>query len=164
MTDTEVMATIEIPKGSNIKYEIKDGRLICDRVLHTPMNYIFNYGCFEQTLAGDGDPLDVVLLTDTSFHPNCLVKCRIIGVLMTSDEKGQDEKIIAVPAKNIDPQYSIYKDISDLSKSTLDQIRFFFENYKSLEKGKEVKVGDFKNQKEAMKIYQKSVKAYLDQQ
>jgi inorganic pyrophosphatase len=157
---TEVMMTVEIPKGSNIKYEIKDGRLICDRVLHTPMSYIFNYGCFENTLAGDEDPLDVVLITNTSFYPNCLVNCRIIGVLVTSDEKGMDEKIITVPGHNIDPQYSDINDIYELPEATLDQIKFFFENYKSLEKGKKVTVGEFGNNKEAMKIYNKSIEAY----
>jgi len=160
MNIRETMMTVEIPKGSNIKYEIKDGRLICDRVLHTPMSYIFNYGCFEKTIAGDRDPLDAVLITDTSFYPNCLVNCRIIGVLITSDEKGLDEKIITVPADNIDPQYSKYKDINDLSESTLAQIKFFFENYKSLEKGKKVNVGEFKNREEALKIYDKSIEAH----
>lgn len=160
MTEVNVMMTVEIPRGSNIKYEIKDGRLICDRVLHTPMNYIFNYGCFEKTLAGDEDPLDVVLVTDTSFYPTSLVNCRIIGALITSDEKGMDEKIIAVPAKNIDPQYEKFNDITDLSDSTLAQIKFFFENYKSLEQGKTVTVGDFVNCKEAMDIYNKSIEVY----
>lgn len=156
----EVTMTVEIPKGSNIKYEMKDGRLICDRVLHTPMNYIFNYGCFENTLAGDSDPLDAVLLSDNSFFPTCLINCRIIGVLITSDDKGLDEKVIVVPSNSVDPRYENIKDISDLSQSELEQIEFFFKNYKSLEKGKKVDVGEFKNCEEAVKIYEKSVEVY----
>lgn len=156
----EVTMTVEIPKGSNVKYEMKDGRLICDRVLHTPMNYIFNYGCFENTLAGDSDPLDAVLLSDTGFYPTCLINCRIVVVLITSDDNGLDEKIIVVPANNVDPRYENIKDISDLSASELEQIEFFFKNYKSLEKGKNVDVGEFKNSEEAVKIYEKSVDAY----
>lgn len=149
----ETMMCVEIPRGSNIKYEIKHGKLICDRVLHTPMSYIFNYGCFENTLAGDGDPLDVVMLTDTSFFPSCYVKCKIIGVLMTSDEKGADEKIITVPTSKVDPTYRDVNNIDDLAKSSLEQIKFFFENYKSLEKGKKVIVGNFFGREKALEIY-----------
>jgi len=156
----QLMVRVEIPRGSNIKYEIVNGKLICDRVLHTPMNYIFNYGCFEETLAGDGDPLDVALLSEASFFPGCYVKCKIIGVLMTKDEKGDDEKIIAVPIDSVDPQYSGINDISDLPISTLEQIKFFFENYKSLEKGKKVTVGDFYDHNRAMEILSDCKKIY----
>jgi inorganic pyrophosphatase len=148
----QLMVRVEIPRGSNIKYEIVGGKLICDRILHTPMNYIFNYGSFENTLAGDGDPLDVVLLSEASFYPGCYVKCKIIGVLMTKDEKGDDEKIITVPIDSVDPQYASINDISDLPNSTLEQIKFFFKNYKSLEKNKEVTVGDFHGRADAMEI------------
>ena len=154
---------VEIPRGSNIKYEIVDGRLICDRVLHTPMSYIFNYGCFEDTLAGDGDPLDVVLLTDASFFPGCYVKCKVVGVLMTSDEKGDDEKILVVPSDSVDPQFKGVNDLGDLPESTLDQIGFFFRNYKSLEKGKKVKVGDFFGRERALEIYQECRQRFVDQ-
>tara|TARA_R100001163_G_C5061510_1_gene198446 strand:+ start:1387 stop:1920 length:534 start_codon:yes stop_codon:yes gene_type:complete len=156
----ETMMRVEIPRGSNIKYEIKDGKLICDRILHTPMAYIFNYGCFEETLAGDNDPLDVVLLTEHSFFPGCYVKCKIIGVLMTSDEKGADEKVIVVPTEAVDPQYKKMNNISDLPEATVAQIKFFFENYKTLEKGKEVKVGDFGDKAKALKIYKESIDRY----
>jgi inorganic pyrophosphatase len=155
------MMRVEIPKGSNIKYEIKDGKLICDRVLHTPMSYIFNYGCFEETLAGDGDPLDVVLLAgDTSLFPGCYVEVRVIGVLVTSDESGQDEKIITVPVDKVDPKFSKVKDIKDLEPSTRDQIKFFFQNYKSLEKGKRVVVGDYLGKEDGWKIYRNSIVNY----
>lgn len=154
---------IEIPRGSNIKYEIKDNKLFCDRVLHTPMSYIFNYGCFENTLAGDGDPLDAVLITDTSFFPGTYVPSRIIGVLMTKDDKGDDEKIICVPAPNIDPTYQNITTLSDLPESTLAQIKFFFQNYKSLERGKTVHVGDFLPPDQALSLYKQSIYRYQTQ-
>lgn len=157
----QLMVRVEIPRGSNIKYEIVGGKLICDRILHTPMNYIFNYGCFESTLAGDGDPLDVVLLSEASFFPGCYVKCKIIGVLMTRDEKGDDEKIITVPIDSVDPQYSGINDIGDLPPSTIEQINFFFKNYKSLEKGKEVIVGDFHGRDHAVGVYNDCVKRFV---
>lgn len=160
MSEFTSLMRVEIPRGSNIKYEIKDNRLICDRVLHTPMSYIFNYGCFEETLAGDGDPLDVVLLTDTPFFPGCYVNCKIIGVLITRDEKGDDEKIITVPTESVDPRYKDINRIGDLPNSTLDQIRFFFENYKSLEKGKIVEVKQFLDRERAWGIYQESIQNY----
>lgn len=165
MTNYVAQITVEIPKGSNIKYEIKNGKLMCDRILHTPMSYICNYGCFEETLAGDGDPLDVCLvMANTPLHPGCYINCKIIGVLMTSDEKGPDEKIIAVPVSSVDPQYENVNDLLDLPRSTLDQIRFFFEHYKSLEKGKQVVVGEFKQRDVAWQIYLQSKKNFQDYQ
>lgn len=162
-TNYTALMTVEIPKGSNIKYEIKDGKLMCDRILHTPMNYICNYGCFEETLADDGDPLDVCLvMANTPLHPGCYIQCKIIGVLMTSDEKGGDEKIIAVPVASVDPQYEKVNDLDDLPQSTLKQIEFFFKNYKSLEKGKKVQVDGFKPREEAWQIYRTSQDKYWE--
>lgn len=153
--------TVEIPKDSNIKYEIKGGKIYCDRILHTPMNYIFNYGCFENTLAGDGDPLDVCLvMNNIALHPGCLIQCKMIGVLLTSDEKGQDEKIIAVPIESVDPQYCGINNLNDLPESTLQQIEFFFKNYKSLEKNKQVIVNGFGDRDEAYKVYQGSIQTW----
>lgn len=161
MVEYEALMTVEIPRGSNIKYEIKDGKLICDRILHTPMNYLCNYGCFEGTLAGDGDPLDVCLLMDnTALHPGCYIKVRIVGVLITEDEKGMDEKIIVVPVDEVDPTYSDVRDLKHIPNSTLNQLKFFFEKYKSLEKNKEVKVTGFEPRDVAWKIYQESVEKY----
>lgn len=158
----EKYVLIEIPKGSNVKYEIKNDKLICDRILHTPVNYIFNYGCFKHTLANDGDPLDVVVITDSVFFPGCYVLCKIIGVLITDDEKGRDEKIITVPANSIDPDYSNYNDISDLPISSLNKIKFFFENYKKLEKDKNVRVGEFFSKKIALNFYNQYKEKYME--
>ena len=96
---------IEVSTKTNIKYEHdhKTGRLICDRILHTPMTYPYNYGYIPGTLAGDGDPLDVMVVTSYKLLPGCYIECKILGVLYTEDEKGKDEKIIAVPISKIDP-------------------------------------------------------------
>ena len=127
---------IEISKGSNLKYELyKTTNLLkLDRILHTSMSYPGNYGYFPNTLAGDGDPLDVIVLTDYSLQPGTLINCKIIGVLITSDEKGLDEKIIAVPSKSVDNSYCNINDISNVSSITLDKINHFLEIIKYLKK------------------------------
>lgn len=164
-TDNDVIMRVEIPFGSNIKYEYgKDGRLYVDRVLHAScMKYPFNYGYFENTLAGDGDALDAVLLTTHSFHPGCYVQCRIVGVLMTEDEKGNDEKVLVVPVPKIDPQYGSYAGLDDIGKNTLEQVEFFFRSYKQMEKEKWVKINGYRDADEAYKIYRESILAYQKQ-
>ena len=98
-------AIIEIPFNSFVKYEIdkEANRMRCDRVLHTAMAYPGNYGYFPNTLAGDGDPLDVLVISEYALHPGTIINVKIVGVLLTKDEKGSDEKIIAVPAPTVDP-------------------------------------------------------------
>ena len=161
---TSCDAIIEISKGSNLKYEIsKESNLLrLDRVLHTSMFYPGNYGYFPNTIAGDGDPLDVLVLTDYSLHPGIIVDCKIIGVLLTVDEKGTDEKIIAVPSDKVDKSYKRINDINDIPKLTLDKIEHFFSNYKSLENNKWVKTDGFKNSKFAWDIYKKAKEDYLE--
>ena len=149
---------IEISKGSNLKYELcKTTNLLkLDRVLHTSMCYPGNYGYFPNTLAGDGDPLDVIVLTDYSLQPGTLINCKIIGVLITSDEKGLDEKIIAVPSKSVDSSYCNINDISNISSITLDKINHFFRNYKILEKNKWVETICYKDANYAKMLYDRS--------
>ncbi len=149
---------IEVSKGSNLKYEIckATNLLKLDRVLHTSMFYPGNYGYFPNTLAGDGDPLDVIVLTEYSLQPGILVNCKIIGVLLTEDEKGLDEKIIAVPSTFVDNSYSNINDISDIPSITLDKIEHFFTNYKSLEKNKWVKSQGYKDALYSKNLYNKS--------
>lgn len=149
---------IEVSKDSNIKYEhdhVK-GKLYVDRILHTPMTYPYNYGYIPDSLAGDGDPLDVMVVTDYILMPGCLIKCKILGVLKTEDEKGADEKIIAVPMENIDPYMKSVNELSDLKSSQRDKIRFFFENYKKLESDKWVKVKGWGDKEEAIQVYKDS--------
>ena len=156
---------IEVSSNSNIKYEHdhKTGRIICDRILHTPMTYPYNYGYVPETLAGDGDPLDVLVVTSYQLIPGCYVECKFLGVLYTEDEKGKDEKIIAVPVSKIDPYMESVNKLSDLKKSQLDKIKFFFENYKSLEPNKWVKVTGWGTREEAVTIYQSSKNSHDEQ-
>lgn len=154
---------IEISKGSNLKYEIsKETNLLrLDRVLHTSMFYPGNYGYFPQTLAGDGDPLDVLVLTDYALQPGIIVNCKIVGVLLTKDEKGLDEKLLAVPSDKVDKSYVKVNSLQDIPQLTLDKIEHFFTNYKTLEKDKWVKTSGFKNNKFAIDIYKQSKEKYL---
>jgi inorganic pyrophosphatase len=110
---TEVNVIIEISKGSHIKYEYdKENKiLICDRILHTPMKYPFNYGFIPNTLSEDGDPLDVVVLMDDEMIPGSMIKCKILGYLDTKDDAGNDPKIIVCPIDKVDP---MWKSINNL--------------------------------------------------
>ena len=146
---------IEIPSGQTVKYEInhESHQLICDRFLHVPFAYPFNYGYILNTLGGDGDPLDAVVICKPSLFPTCLIKCRIIGALITSDENGQDEKILLVPDIKVDPYSKNINSYTDLDKHTLDEIEYFFRHYKDLEPNKSVNIDKFVSEKEAIEIY-----------
>lgn len=156
--DMIVDMIVEVPYRSNIKYEFdkKLNLMRCDRILNTSMSYPGNYGYIPNTLSGDGDPLDILLISDYQIFPGTIVNVKIIGVLLTEDEKGEDEKIIAVPSDVVDPTYSEINNISDLSKVTLSKIRHFFNHYKDIEKNKWVKVNGFKDKNEALQVYIKS--------
>ena len=151
--ETLVDVFIEIAKGSHIKYEYDKKRncLVCDRVLHTPFEYEFNYGFIPETLSSDGDALDAVVLMD-KLIPGCYINCKILGYLETEDDHGIDPKIILCPSSKIDPTYNSIKDIYDISKHTMDKIIYFFQHYKDLE-NKKVKVGKVYNKLEAFQIY-----------
>lgn len=152
-------AIVEIPYNSFVKYEFdkKQNKMRCDRVLHTAMAYPGNYGYFPDTLSGDGDPLDVLIISEYPLYPGTIIKVKIIGVLLTTDEKGEDEKMIVVPERNVDPNYSHINDIKDVPKWTLSKIKHFFEHYKDTEKNKWVEVKDFYNKETAIKIYKKAI-------
>ncbi len=158
----EVYVVIEIPMGSNIKYEIdkETGLIFVDRILFTAMYYPFNYGFIPGTLEEDGDPVDVLVLGYDKLHPGVVIKARPIGVLETEDEKGKDAKIVAVPVEKIDPRFENIKDISDLPSNIRERIAHFFEHYKELEKGKWVKVIGWKNREEALKRIEEAIKRY----
>jgi inorganic pyrophosphatase len=158
----KINAVIEIPYGSNIKYEIdKDsGAVVVDRVLYSAMFYPANYGFVPNTLADDGDPADILVLNEYPLQAGSVIKCRLIGVLVMEDEAGMDEKLLAVPVSKIDPRYDNIKSYTDLPQSTLDKIKNFFETYKMLEPNKWVKVKDFKDAKEAEVLLQKAIESY----
>ncbi len=158
----KVHALIEIPYGSNIKYEIdKDsGAIFVDRVMYSAMYYPANYGFVPNTLAADGDPADILVLNEYPLIPGSVIKCRLIGVLVMEDESGMDEKLLAVPVSKVDPTYDNIKEISDLPAHTLDKIKNFFETYKILEPNKWVKVKEYKGKEEATKILQEAINNY----
>ena len=157
-----ISAIIEIPYGSNIKYEVdKDsGAVVVDRVMYSAMFYPANYGFVPNTLADDGDPVDILVLNEYPLQAGSVIKTRLIGVLIMEDESGMDEKLLAVPTSKIDPRYDNIKSLQDLPKITLDRIKNFFETYKILEPNKWVKVKDYRDIKEAEAILQKAVANY----
>jgi inorganic pyrophosphatase len=158
----KINAVIEIPYGSNVKYEIdKDsGAVVVDRVLYSAMFYPANYGFVANTLAEDGDPADILVLNEYPVQAGSVIKCRLIGVLVMEDEAGMDEKLLAVPVTKIDPRYDNIKTMDDLPQATLDKIKNFFETYKMLEPNKWVKVKEFKGKEEATKILQDAIDKY----
>jgi inorganic pyrophosphatase len=139
----EVNAVIEIPQGGvPVKYELdkESGAVFVDRFLHTAMFYPGNYGFIPHTLSEDGDPVDVLVVTQVSVVPGAVIRCRPVGVLLMTDEHGGDEKIIAVPADALHPFYSNVRSYEALPEILRDQIAHFFQHYKDLEPGKWVKV------------------------
>lgn len=158
----KINAVIEIPYGSNIKYEIdkESGAVVVDRVLYSAMFYPANYGFVPNTLADDGDPADILVLNEYSLQAGSVIPCRLIGVLVMEDESGMDEKLLAVPVSKIDPKFENIKSLDDLPRATLDKIKNFFETYKLLEPGKWVKVTGFKDAKSAEEILNKAIKNY----
>ena len=146
MSNDEIDVIVEIPYMSNVKFEIDDNNNLCvDRVLPVPMMYPGNYGYIPKTLAGDGDPVDVLIINSTQFLPRAHVKCRVLGMLETEDEKGDDAKVIAVPVHKVENTFDDILDINDVHKNTLNYIEHFFKYYKCNEKDKWVTVGEFKN-------------------
>jgi inorganic pyrophosphatase len=156
---------IEIPKGSNIKYEydMESGFIIVDRKLFTAMYYPCNYGFLPNTLEKDGDPVDVLVLGENPLAPLSLIKVIPIGVLQTEDEEGHDSKIVAIPTSKIDPSFSIVNDIKDVPQHLKDQIKHFFEHYKELEKGKFVKISGWEGKESALKKISETIESYKNQ-
>jgi len=158
----KVKVVIEIAVGSNIKYEVEkeSGAVVLDRVMHSAMYYPANYGFVNQTLSQDGDPADVLVLTEYEMVPGCVLNCRLVGVLIMEDESGIDEKLLAVPVSKIDPTFDEIQDLGDIPKHTLAKIKNFFETYKMLEPNKWVKVKDFQDKAAATKILEDAIAAY----
>lgn len=140
---TDVNVIIENPMGGEpIKYEIdkESGAMFVDRFLHTAMYYPGNYGFIPHTLSGDGDPVDVLVISRMAVMPGAVMRSRPVGVLMMEDDKGLDEKIIAVPHSKLYPYHDNVDDIDQLRPILKDKIAHFFAHYKDLEKGKWSKV------------------------
>lgn len=155
-----VTAIIEIPKDGNIKYELdkESGLIMVDRFLHTAMSYPFNYGFVPGTLAEDGDPLDILVLSDNAVLPGSGMSVQIIGMLEMEDEEGIDTKVLAVPTKKIDPLYGMFSNIADVPEAIKNKVKHFFENYKTLEPGKWVKIKEWQDKSVAIAALEKSMK------
>lgn len=154
-----VNAIIEIPRGSRAKYEVdkESGLIKLDRVIYASMYYPLNYGFIPQTMGEDHDPLDIVVLTQVSVVPLCMIPSRVIGVMQMVDRGEADDKIIAVAEQ--DPSVSHINDVCDLPEHLRAELKHFFENYKSLE-NKKVVVDEFLSKEKAFEIVEASKVLY----
>lgn len=150
---------IEVPKGSKNKYELdkETGLLRLDRVLYSAVHYPADYGFVPRSYCDDGDPLDALVLGQESVVPLCLVEARPVAVMRMRDDKGIDDKVIAVNAR--DPYYAEVRDISDLPKHTLREMKRFFQDYKILE-NKEVVVDEFLGLEDTLEVLRESLSLY----
>jgi inorganic pyrophosphatase len=154
---------IEIPmNGDPIKYEVdkESGAIFVDRFMNTAMHYPTNYGYVPKTIAGDGDPVDVLVVTPVPLMPGVVVPCRAIGILKMTDEAGEDGKVLAVPTNKILSLYSRWTKPEDLNPMRLKAIEHFFEHYKDLEQGKWVKVAGWEGPESAHKEIMDGIAAY----
>ena len=154
---------IEIPMHAEpIKYEMEKstGAMFVDRFMSTAMRYPCNYGYVPHTLSGDGDPVDVLVLSPVPLITGVVVRCRPVGMLKMEDEAGDDTKILAVPIDKLTPLYAKIRSHRDLTQGTLAQIAHFFEHYKDLEPGKWVKVVGWVGSEEAKKEILDGIKGY----
>lgn len=161
MSNLIVDALIEIPQGSQNKYEYdsEKGQFVLDRVLYGSMRYPAEYGYLDETLALDGDPLDVLVLVTNPTFPGCVINTRIVGVMLMIDNGEQDEKLIGVPTK--DPRWDHVNSLEDIAPHTLKEIENFFLRYKDLE-NKKVEVTGFKDAAFAKQLYEECKKRYAE--
>lgn len=139
----DINVIIEIPTQADpIKFEVdkESGAVFVDRFMGTSMRYPLNYGYVPHTIAGDGDPVDVLVVTPFPLFPGAVVRCRPVGMLKMEDESGIDAKVVAVPVSKLTPLYDKVQSIADLPELLMKQTVHFFEHYKDLEPGKWVKV------------------------
>ncbi|MFM2344703.1 MAG: inorganic pyrophosphatase [Pseudomonadota bacterium] len=154
---------IEIPAQSEpVKYEFdkESGALFVDRFVGTGMRYPCNYGFVPHTIAGDGDPVDVLVITPFPLLGASVVACRAIGILHMSDEGGNDAKVIAVPVDKVCKMTANIKSLQDVPSYLVEQIQHFFEQYKALEKGKWVKIEAWGGIEEAHQEIEAGVRNY----
>lgn len=158
---------IEISMRSEpIKYEVdkESGAIFVDRFMSTAMHYPCNYGYIPHTISGDGDPVDVLVVSQFALPPGVVVRCRPIGMLKMNDEAGEDAKVLAVPVDKLMPLYRNVVSYRDMPQSMLDQISHFFEHYKDLEPGKFVKVLGWGDVEDAKREILSGAKTYNEMQ
>lgn len=159
----DVNVIIEIPMHAPpIKYEVnkETGAMFVDRFMWTAMHYPCNYGYIPHTLAGDGDPVDVLVLSPVPLITGVVVRCRPIGMLKMEDDAGDDTKLLAVPIDKLTPLYRSISSPRDLPEATTAQITHFFQHYKDLEPGKWVKVIGWMGAEEAKAEILAGIKGY----
>lgn len=158
-----VDSIIEIPLGTKNKYEIdkESGRIRLSRVQYSSMTYPSEYGFIDNTLATDGDPVDILVITSERSFPGCIIEAKVLGYLDTIDNGYGDPKIIAV--NNVDPRCNFYNSLDELPKHSLLEIKNFFENYKLLQ-NIEVKVFDYHGIQEAMEIIDEGKRNYTQKE
>ena len=154
-----IPAIIEIATGSKVKYELdkKSGLLLVDRILFSAVHYPANYGFIPRTYCDDGDPLDVLVYCQEPVAPLSIMRAKVIGVMKMRDDKGDDDKLIAVHAD--DPEYADYTDIGDMPSHRMRELRRFFEDYKALE-NKKVLVREPQGRKQALVALREAMKLY----
>lgn len=158
-----IEVTVEIPRGSRNKYEFDHERHVfrLDRVLYSSMHYPTDYGFIEGTLSGDGDPLDVLVVVEEPTFPGCHLRVRPIGALIMTDEKGEDEKILAVPVD--DPRFTAVNRLADLHEHWPREISAFFRTYKELQ-GVQTDVRDWLDVDEAWRVITEANDRFEQQQ
>jgi len=161
----DINAVIEIPlDGEAVKYEVdkESGAIFVDRVLNTAMRYPTNYGYMPNSLCGDGDPVDLLVVMPVPLIPGSVVRCRPVGVLKMTDEAGSDSKIVAVPINKVSLLYRHIESVRQLPDELLDRIAHFFAHYKDLEAGKWVKIDGWGGADEAKAEIVDAVRRYQD--
>lgn len=155
----DINVVIEIPLGSAyIKYEMDEsGVLNVDRFINTAMFYPGNYGFIPGTKAGDGCPIDVIVIMPGPLAYGCMINCRPVGALQMRDEDGKDEKIIAVPSNHITSLYQNILTVFDLDQAIRKQIQHFFKHYKDLDSNKWTEIGEFDDAEEAKHLINKYI-------
>jgi inorganic pyrophosphatase len=154
-----IPAIIEIPTGSKVKYELdkKSGLLLVDRILFSAVHYPANYGFVPRTYCDDGDPLDILVLCSELIQPLAIMRAKVIGVMKMRDDKGEDDKLIAVHAD--DPNYADYGDVSEIPAHRLRELQRFFEDYKALE-NKKVLVGAPQGRSAGLEVLRDAIRLY----
>ncbi len=160
----DVNVVIEIPAhNSQVKYEVdkESGVLKVDRFMPTSMHYPCNYGYIPGTLAEDGDPVDILVMTPFKVQAGCLIRVRVLAMLNMTDEAGRDSKLLAVPIEKICQQYAFIQSIEDIPQITRQSIVHFFEHYKDLESDKWVKLEGWADKEAATLEINQAIKNYL---
>jgi inorganic pyrophosphatase len=157
--EDRIPAIIEIPTGSKVKYELdkKSGLLLVDRILFSAVHYPANYGFVPRTYCDDGDPLDILVLCQEQIQPLAIMQAKVIGVMKMRDDKGEDDKLIAVHVD--DPNYSEYSDVSELASHRMRELQRFFQDYKALE-NKKVLVEAPQGRSEALVVLRDAMRLY----